>query len=126
MHAAVPDSLIQNYAHLIPKLALPDPADRHVLAAAIRCRAEIIVTANLTDFPTNALAMHDVVARHPDEFLLGILDRSQAIVLAVLNDQSRALRAPALTVEDILVRLEGIGIAQFVTRVRTLRAGLDR
>lgn len=50
-------------------LWLPDPDDRHVLAAAIAGRAGTVLTLNLVDFPRRALAPHGVVARHPDEML---------------------------------------------------------
>jgi hypothetical protein len=39
MDAAVPDCLVDGYQHLEAGLDLPDPADRHVLAAAILCQA---------------------------------------------------------------------------------------
>jgi predicted nucleic acid-binding protein len=45
------DSLITGFEHLIPKLSLPDADDRHVLAAAIHCEADAIITFNLKDFP---------------------------------------------------------------------------
>ena len=69
MHRAVPDALVRDYAHLIPNLSLPDPNDRHVLAAAITASANVIVTFNLKDFPATALSPHGLVARHPDLFL---------------------------------------------------------
>lgn len=48
---AFPDALVLNYDKLIDKLELPDPKDRHVLAAAIKTNANVIVTNNLKDFP---------------------------------------------------------------------------
>lgn len=53
-HAA--DSLVTGFEHRIAQLTLPDPDDRHVLAAAIHCHAEVILTRNLRDFPASALA----------------------------------------------------------------------
>jgi len=55
MNLAVPDCLVKNYEGLIESLELPDPDDRHVLAAAIKCQADVIVTNNLKDFPENVL-----------------------------------------------------------------------
>jgi predicted nucleic acid-binding protein len=60
------DALVEGYEHLIEKITLPDPDDRHVLTAAIHGGARIIVTTNLRDFPETALAGFDVEAMHPD------------------------------------------------------------
>jgi len=55
MNTHVQDSLVTGYESLIPGLKLPDQDDRHVLAAAIRSGADVIVTFNLSDFPASAL-----------------------------------------------------------------------
>jgi predicted nucleic acid-binding protein len=60
MNAHVRDCLVGNYESLISSLSLPDPDDRHVLAAAIRARADVIVTFNLKDFPAEALEKRKV------------------------------------------------------------------
>ena len=57
------------YESLIPLLKLPDPDDRHVLAEAIVSRCDVIVTANLKDFPVSVLEPSGIEAQHPDEFL---------------------------------------------------------
>ena len=69
MDRAFPNALVCGYESLIPALTLPDPGDRHVLAAAIAGRADGIVTYNLKDFPTTNLAPHGIEAQHSDEFL---------------------------------------------------------
>ena len=68
------DSLVTGYEALIESLSLPDPDDRHVLAAAIHSKAEIIVTFNLTDFPVSALASYGIEAEHPDVFISKLID----------------------------------------------------
>ena len=55
MDAHVRDSLVAGFEHLIPSIYLPDPDDRHVVAAAIYCNANLIVTFNLKDFPVETL-----------------------------------------------------------------------
>lgn len=63
-----PGCLVTGYQHLIPTLTLPDPEDRHVLAAAITAGCDAIVTFNLRHFPTAASAPHQIAAAHPDTF----------------------------------------------------------
>jgi predicted nucleic acid-binding protein len=69
MNAHVRDALVVDFERLIDVVDLPDPNDRHVLAAAIRGRADLIVTANLKHFPLDMLGRWGIEAQHPDEFL---------------------------------------------------------
>jgi predicted nucleic acid-binding protein len=85
MNEAVRDCLVTGYEDLIPSLSLPDPDDRHVLAAAIRASADLIVTYNLTDFPAATLARFDIEALHPDDFLVGLLDLAPGVVCAAVK-----------------------------------------
>lgn len=64
------DGLVTDYQSLIDGLTLPDVNDRHVLAAAIKCGANAIVTSNLRDFPEANLAPFNLVAIHQDDFIL--------------------------------------------------------
>ena len=57
------------YERLIEGLELPDPDDRHVLAAAILSGATHIITENLTDFPADALDPFAIEAIDTDDFL---------------------------------------------------------
>lgn len=71
-------------------LDLPDPADCHVLAAAITGGAALIVTLNLRDFPRRALAHHGIAAQSPDEFLMALwLQAPEAVTAAVAKVQAR-------------------------------------
>ncbi len=76
MNAHVEDCLICGYEELISVLSLPDPDDRHVLAAAITGRCDVIVTFNQKDFPNSALQAFDIESQDPDSFLLYQLDLS--------------------------------------------------
>jgi len=70
MNAAVADCIVTGYEQLIDGLKLPDPKDRHVLAAAIRAGAQAILTSNMKDFPSSDLAEFNIEAKSPDDFVL--------------------------------------------------------
>lgn len=102
MCEAVADCLVTGYEPLVDGLNLPDPDDRHVLAAAIRCSAQVIVTSNLDDFPATALEPFNIEAQSPDQFVLDVVNLAPARVAAVIQQQSAALRNPPRTVDELL------------------------
>ena len=118
MNEAVRDCLVTGHEELIDSLALPDPDDRHVLAAAIRSGAEVIVTYNLKDFPVEILAQFGIEAFHPDEFLLSLFDQAPGVVCGAVKRQREGLRNPPKTAEELLATLEGQGLTQSVARLR--------
>ena len=121
MNLAVPDCLVVGYEKLIPTLSLPDPDDRHVLAAAIKAKAECIVTRNKKDFPRAALKRHGVVALDPDQFVSDLLRVHPTRVCQVLAEQLGALRKPPLTMEQLLVHLREQGIPKSAEQFRELQ-----
>jgi predicted nucleic acid-binding protein len=112
------DALVTGYEDLIPGLHLPDPNDRHVLAAAIRGRADVIVTANLRDFPVETLVEFGIEAQHPDEFVLHLLDLAPGIVAEAARNHRESLKNPPKTVEEYLNALEALGLTQTVSVLR--------
>jgi hypothetical protein len=118
MNEAVRDCLVTGYEDLIASLSLPDPDDRHVLAAAIRAGAEVIVTFNLGDFPAATLARFDIEARHPDDFLVDLLDLAPGPFCTAVKRQRESLRNPPKTAQELLATLEGQGLTQTVARLR--------
>ncbi|MFD6445109.1 PIN domain-containing protein [Promicromonospora sp. NPDC060204] len=105
MNRAIPDVLVTGYEHRIESLDLPDPGDRHVLAAAIQVGAGIVVTKNLKDFPREILRPHEVSAEHPDEFLLRLAQADVAVLTQIVRDIS-ATWPDGATVADVLKSLE--------------------
>lgn len=81
------DAWVEGYHPIIPAMA-NHPKDRHVLAAAVACRAQTIVTFNLRDFPTDALAPWNVEAQGPDEFLIHQYHLDPKTVFAVVQEQA--------------------------------------
>lgn len=117
MNDAIRDCLVTGHEELIASLTLPDPDDRHVLAAAIRANAEIIVTFNLKDFPTDVLSGYDIEAMHPDDFLVRLLDLAPGLVCGAVKRQRESLRNPPKTIHDLLNTLESQGLPQSVARL---------
>jgi hypothetical protein len=104
------DCLVTGYEQLIPSLKLPDPNDRHVLAAAIVGRCDVIVTQNLKHFPAEALDPFGVEAQHPDEFLCNHLSLAPGIVCGAIRKVRARLRNPPYTVQDYLDILKRQGL----------------
>lgn len=120
MNRAVRDCLIVDYHGYIPALNLPDPGDRHVLAAAIQGGVQVIVTFNLKDFPPEQLAPFRMEARHPDILLLELLDQSEGRVLQILQEQAAALKNPPVALEDLVGTLQVCGLPRSMARVESL------
>ena len=110
MHRSIPDALVRGYASLIPDLVLPDPDDRHVLAAAIIAKADVIVTFNLRDFPGSALVPHGIEAQHPDVFLKSLADIEPTHVLTGVSECLGRLTRPPMSAAAYVANLRTIGL----------------
>jgi len=121
MNKALPDAMVTGFEALIPGITLPDPDDRHVVATAIRCKAEVIVTMNLRDFPTKLMAEFEIEALHPDEFIMDLFDLNQALVLKAVNAQRACFRNPVMRVSDYLDSLLRQGLPMTVNALEKFR-----
>ena len=115
---AVPDCLVTGYESLIDSVELPDPDDRHVLAAAIRSGSQVIVTENIRDFPADILAPYGIEAQVPDIFLLYLIDLSPTSVATVIERQAADLRNPPMSVSELLDHLATSGLPRSVAALR--------
>ena len=112
------DALVTDYEDLIPGLQLPDPDDRHVLAAAIRGHADVIVTMNLRDFPSDIIGSFGIEVQHPDEFVIGLLDLAPGAVVAAAQNHRQSLKNPPKTVAEYLETLERLGLIEAASVLR--------
>lgn len=110
MDLAVEDCLVFDYADLVPALALPDLNDRHVLAAAIKGRANVIVTFNQKDFPAETLHQYGMHSRHPDDFILDLFGLDEELCMDAVQADIAHYKNPPLTLEDYLQSLNTTGI----------------
>lgn len=104
------DALVTHYEALIPSLTLPDPDDRHVLAAAIVGRCDVIVTRNLSDFPEDALARFGIESQHPDEFLCNQMTLASGLFCSAVRTVRARLKNPSYSVEEYLATLTRQGL----------------
>jgi predicted nucleic acid-binding protein len=118
MNRSVPDCLVENHEGLIAGLALPDPDDRHVLAAAIAGHADAIVTFNLRDFPMDVLHPHQIEAVHPDEFVLNQLELHPFEALAAVKKMRARLKNPPQTAAELIATLERVGLPASAVHLR--------
>lgn len=118
MNSNVRDSLVTGFEYLIPSIKLPDPDDRHVVAAAIHSGASLIVTFNLKDFPADALKPYNLAAQHPDDFIVDLLDLHPASVLEAAASHRRSLKNPPKTADEYLDTLLAQGLTQSVAVMR--------
>lgn len=112
------DSLVTGFEELIENLQLPDPSDRHVLAAAIHSGAGVIVTRNLKDFPQEALEPYGIEAQHPDTFITHLLNLNPGAVAGAAREHRASLKNPPKTVDEYLETLERQGLKQTVVELR--------
>ena len=118
MDSHVRDALVEGYESLILQLDLPDPNDRHVLAAAIHAQAGVIVTFNLRDFPAASLTPYGITAQHPDAFLLELIELDPTRVCAAAAAQRQSLHNPPKSQEEFLDIMRQQGIPRTVMRLR--------
>jgi predicted nucleic acid-binding protein len=114
----VTDCLVTGHEPIIADLDLPDPDDRHVLAAAIHSGASWIVTFNLADFPSTALEPYGIEAIHPDLFILDLLEEDFRAVLNAVREQREGLKQPSKTPDEHLATLERCDLRRTAARLR--------
>ena len=112
MTDAVADCLVTGYEPLIDSLKLPDPDDRHVLAAAVKASAQVIVTANLKHFPASELSAWNVEAKSPDDFVLDQITIDGRVVFSCVEQIANTRQRAPRTVPDVLAELGNVGLVR--------------
>ncbi|WP_420551133.1 PIN domain-containing protein [Litorivicinus lipolyticus] len=112
METAFPEASVADYTPLISLIELPDVNDRHVVACAIKTKASVIVTENLKDFPIHVLAPYDLFAIGIDDFIADTIDLAPIDAVTAIRLMRARFRNPKLTPNELMVRIEKIGLTQ--------------
>lgn len=99
-----PEAIVEVPEHLVTKMT-NNPDDRHVIAAAIVAKAEVIVTVDMDGFPTEALAPWGIEAWHADDFLVYLDEQNPGTMIKIIWEQSNELKVPK-SVPEIIDKLE--------------------
>jgi len=108
------DCLVTGFETTIESLTLPDPDDRHVLAAAIHAGAGLIVTSNLKNFPKETLSSYGIQAQSLDNFVIDLFDLNYKAVLKAAKLHRAKLKNPPKDQYEYLESLDRQGLLQFV------------
>ena len=117
MNAALPGATVVGYEDLVPTVSLPDPDDRHVVAAAITAGASVIVTWNLRDFPATALKKYGLRRQTPDAFLAELYDGAPDLIVGSLANARRNLNKSRVSASQFIDILGKQKLTQLVTRL---------
>jgi predicted nucleic acid-binding protein len=117
MDDALPTAMVTGYEKHIPEVTLPDPDDRHVVAAAIVAQASLLLTWNLRDFPERDLKGFSVRAMTPDEFFSGLFEKAPDLVIGSLANARRNLTTSRVGASDFIAILNGQNLVQLAKRV---------
>ncbi|AVF02910.1 MULTISPECIES: PIN domain-containing protein [Devosia] len=119
MEAAFEEAMVTDYKTFLPACkGLPDPEDAHVLAAALKTQAAVIVTDNLKDFPSDILAPLNIEARSTDEFLANTVALHTGRSVAAVRLMRERLMNPAKTPDMLLIEMEAQGLVETVDLLR--------
>ena len=117
---AFPDAFVLNYGGIIPNLTLPDPNDCHVLAAAIKSNANVIVTNNIKDFPKDYLNSFGVGIKTADDFLTDIIDLNHEVSIQAFREMVLHKKNPEMDVYQVLDQLRKSGLIDTANYLHSL------
>jgi hypothetical protein len=117
MNDALPTAMVTGYEEYIPEVTLPDPNDRHVVAAGITAKASLILTWDSRHFPANELKKFGLREMTPDAFLCGLFDEIPDLAIGSLANARRNLSKTRVSAEEFIGILETQKLVQLAKRV---------
>ena len=117
---AFPFAFVDKYESLIESLDLPDVDDRHVLAAAIKTNANVIVTENIKDFPDDCLSKYGLTGKRADDFIVDTIDLNPKIAVDAFKEMVLCKTNPELGKLEVLDRLRSNNLKQSADYLHSL------
>jgi hypothetical protein len=117
MNDALPTAMVSGYEEHIPEVTLPDPNDRHVVAAGIAAKASLILTWSLRHFPASELKRFGLRRMTPDAFLSDLFDKIPRLVIGSLANARQNLSKTRVSASDFIRILKGQKLVQLAKRV---------
>lgn len=124
MCVAFEEASVEGFELLEPALVSINEKDRHVLAAAIKTSASVIVTDNLSDFPRDYCATFDVEPLSADSFFADCISLSPSGTMATLRVMRVRLKNPEITPEKLITLCEGEAMTKTASLMHEYRAAL--
>ncbi|WP_336492432.1 PIN domain-containing protein [Methylobacterium nigriterrae] len=125
MEQAFEEAMVSDFdSFLCACKGLPDPDDAHVIAAALKTRAEIIVTDNLKDFPADLLAPLNLDVRSSDAFIADAIALDPGKAVAAIKRMRLRFKKPEKTPDLLLLDMEASGLVETVDMLRPYTASL--
>ncbi len=112
------ECFVTGYQPFINSLVLPDPDDRHVLAAAIRCSAQVIVTENKRDFPSTVLDDYGIEVLGADDMLVSTYELFRPDAARALSHVRRRYKTPPMNASEFLFDLTRSGLPKLAAAAR--------
>lgn len=120
MNKAFRDALTDGYQDLINGIILPDKDDRHVVAAALVSRSDVIVTYNLKDFDEIELRKYDLEAVHPDDFIVNLIDLDEVKAKEAIKKMVDRKKNPPIILQEAIKRIEARGLVKSASKIREI------
>lgn len=125
MERAFEDAMVEDFdAFICTCTGLPDQGDAHVVAAALKTQAAVIVTENLRHFPSALLKPLNIEPLSADVFIADTISLAPGRAVAAVHKMRLRFKKPELTADDLLTRMEGRGLIETADVLRPYRESL--
>ncbi|ORE92685.1 hypothetical protein ATO13_17229 [Stappia sp. 22II-S9-Z10] len=105
-------------------VGLPDPGDIHVLAAALKTRADVLVTDNLKHFPRDIVADVGIEVKSAADFIADTIELDPGRAVAAIKRMRERLNRPTMNAEELLNAMDASGLTESVNALQSYVASL--